>query len=144
MKADEFLTELQAHATSFATAVATNEGDWVIKGFIDIYKRIYTISVDTKIISKVLELLLFPMFVEFGERYGLGLELCPHQNFYPDLTFVDEASDVRFAVSAARALDNVDAVNIVCGPSKRRRGSAAGTPKIDRIFDRHPLFLLSF
>ena len=71
MTTDEFLKELQGHAASFAKAVATKEGEWIIKGFIDIYRRIYTISVDTKIVSKVLELLLFPMFVDFGKKHGL-------------------------------------------------------------------------
>src|SRR6266852_8661523 len=98
MTANEFLTNLQTHAATFAKAVATNEGEWIVKGFIDVYQRIYTISVDTKIVSKVLELLLFPMFVEFGEKHGLKIELCPQQNFYPDLTFTHETSGRRFAV----------------------------------------------
>jgi hypothetical protein len=98
MTANEFLEKLQAHAESFAKAVATNEGEWIIKGFIDVYRRIYTISVDTKIVSKVLELLLFPMFVEFGKTHGLKLELCPQQNFYPDLTFTHGTSGQKFAV----------------------------------------------
>lgn len=98
MTSDQFLKALQTHAASFAKAVATNEGEWIIKGFIDVYRRIYTISVDTKIVSKVLELLLFPMFVEFGKRHGLKIELCPQQNFYPDLTFTHEASGQKFAV----------------------------------------------
>jgi hypothetical protein len=98
MNADEFLKKLQSHAESFAKAVATNEGEWIIKGFIDVYRRIYTISVDTKIVSKVLELLLFPMFVEFAKKHRLKVELCPQQNFYPDLTFTHEASGRKFAV----------------------------------------------
>lgn len=98
MTSDEFLKKLQTHADTFAKAVATNEGEWIIKGFIDVYRRIYTISVDTKIVSKVLELLLFPMFVEFGKTHGLKIELCPQQNFYPDLTFTHEASGRKFAV----------------------------------------------
>src|SRR5947208_4568585 len=98
MTAEEFLQRLQAHATTFAKAVATNEGDWIIKGFIDVYRRIYSISVDTKIVSKVLELLLFPMFVEFAKKHDLAIELCPQQNFYPDLTFTHRPSASRFAV----------------------------------------------
>jgi hypothetical protein len=98
MTTDEFLHNLQGHAESFAKEVATKEGEWIIKGFIDIYRRIYTISVDTKIVSKVLELLLFPMFVDFGKKHGLKIELCPQQNFYPDLTFTHERSGHRFAV----------------------------------------------
>ena len=87
MTSEQFLKHLQEHAASFAKAVATNEGEWIIKGFIDVYQRVYSISVDTKIVSKVLELLLFPMFVEFAKKHGLVIELCQHQNFYPDLTF---------------------------------------------------------
>src|SRR6266704_4652874 len=98
MTSDDFLKKLQAHAGSFAKAVATNEGEWIIKGFIDVYRRIYTISVDTKIVSKVLELLLFPMFVEFAKANGLKIDLCPQQNFYPDLTFTHEASGRKYAV----------------------------------------------
>jgi hypothetical protein len=98
MNGDEFLARLQAHSTAFAKAIATNEGEWIIKGFIDIYRQIYTVSVDTKIVSKVLELLLFPMFVDFAKQHSLGLELCPQQNFYPDLTFVDKQSSVKFAL----------------------------------------------
>jgi hypothetical protein len=98
MTASKFLRNLQIHAATFGKAVATNEGEWIIKGFIDVYRRIYTISVDTKIVSKVLELLLFPMFAEFAKKHGLKLELCPQQNFYPDLTFIHEGSGRKFAV----------------------------------------------
>lgn len=94
---DEFLALLRAQAAKFAEAVSTKEGEWIVKGFIDIYKKIYTVSVDTKIISKVLELLLFPLFVEFGKANGLKIELSPQQNFYPDLTFID-SSGHKFAV----------------------------------------------
>jgi len=98
MTPEQFLQKLPAHAATFQKAVATNEGEWIIKDFIDVYRSIYTISVDTKIVSKVLELLLFPMFVEFGKTHGLKIELCPQQNFYPDLTLVHEASGRKFAV----------------------------------------------
>jgi len=98
MTSGQFLNHLQKHASSFAKAVATNEGEWIIKGFIDVYQRVYSISVDTKIISKVLELLLFPMFVEFSKKHGLEIELCKEQNHYPDLSFTHAASGNRFAV----------------------------------------------
>ena len=98
MTRDEFLFALQEHSAAFAKAVTTNEGDWIVKGFVDIYRQIYTVSVDTKIVSKVLELLLFPMFVEFAKQHSLALELCSQQNFYPDLTFIDEQTAKKFAV----------------------------------------------
>ena len=111
MTSEQFLQHLQSHAESFAAAVATNEGDWIIKGFIDVYQRIYTISVDTKIVSKVLELLLFPMFIEFGKQHGLEVELSPHQNFYPDLTFVDKKTGNKFAVDI-KSTYRVDDANV--------------------------------
>jgi hypothetical protein len=98
MAPEHFLQKLQIHAATFGKAVATNEGEWIVKGFIDVYRRIYTISVDTKIVSKVLELLLFPMFVEFAKANGMKIDLCPQQNFYPDLTFTHELSGQTFAV----------------------------------------------
>jgi hypothetical protein len=98
MSSDDFLKLLQTHVESFGQAVATKEGEWIVKGFIDVYRQIYSISVDTKIVSKVLELLLFPMFVEFAKEHRVQIELCPQQNFYPDLTFVDGKSGRKFAV----------------------------------------------
>jgi hypothetical protein len=111
MLPDDFLARLQVHTTSFAKAVATDEGDWIIKGFIDVYRKIYTISVDTKITSKVLELLLFPMFVEFAKTNGLRVELSPHQNFYPDLTFIHDESGRKFAVDI-KSTYRVDETNV--------------------------------
>jgi hypothetical protein len=98
MTNEEFLSLLKTETKSFGAAVATNEGDWIIKGFIDVYKNIYTISIDTKIVSKVLELLLFPMFESFGQKSKLKLELSPQQNFYPDITFIHEETGKKFAV----------------------------------------------
>ena len=104
MTSEEFLAHLQAHAETFAKAVATDEGGWIIKGFSDVYRRIYTISVDTKLVSKVLELLLFPMFVEFAKKYELEMELSPQQNFYPDLTFQDAGLQVEVQHFAEKML----------------------------------------
>ncbi len=56
MNKQDFLTVPQTEIGSFNTRVATPRGDWIIKGFIDISKNIYTISVDTKVISKIMEL----------------------------------------------------------------------------------------
>lgn len=107
-----FLKALQNETQSFTEAVATEKGDWIIKGFIDVYKRIYTISVDTKVVSKVLELLLFPKLVEFADRNGYQLVLAPEQNFYPDLTFISQADGRKYAVDVKSTyrIDS-DAVN---------------------------------
>lgn len=98
MNKDEFLRLLQVEAANFGEAVATPDGDWIIKGFIDVYRHIYTISVDTKIVSKVLEILLLPSFTQFAERHDMRLESPPQQNFYPDLSFTHLPTGRRFAV----------------------------------------------
>jgi len=98
MDKEAFLQALQAEALTFTQAVTTDSGDWIVKGFIDIYRRVYTLSVDTKVLSKVLELLLYPAFVRFAETHGFELQLSPHQNFYPDLTFVSRTDGTKFAV----------------------------------------------
>jgi hypothetical protein len=81
MTSDEFLSTLKAELEEFEKAVSNDEKEWIIKGFIDIYKNIYSISIDTKIVSKVLELLLFPLLEEFAKKNKLTTELSPQQNF---------------------------------------------------------------
>lgn len=74
-------------------------GQWTVKGFIDIYKNIYTISSDTKIVSKILEIHLFPKILEFSRRHGYKVVIADHQNYYPDISFVKTGDDdIRFAV----------------------------------------------
>jgi hypothetical protein len=97
MDNERFLEILKSELKLFSKAVSTNEGEWIIKGFIDVYKNIYTISIDTKIISKVLELLLFPMLEKIAKKNDLLVELCPQQNFYPDISFVDKKGN-KFAL----------------------------------------------
>lgn len=93
-----FLFELKKFAGSLMEYITFN-GEWTIRGFIDIFKNIYTVSSDTKIISKALELHLFPYFLEFADRIGYDIELAAHQNYYPDLTFVSKQNtNIKFAV----------------------------------------------
>src|SRR5579871_4756250 len=98
MNPDIFLQALQAEAQTFTQAVATESGDWIVKGFIDIYRRIFTPSVDTKVVSKVLELLLYPSFVRFADNHDLELKTAKYQNHYPDLTFISRTDGTKFAV----------------------------------------------
>lgn len=98
-KKQQFLTQLQEFVTSLNSYVSTDDGQWTIKGFIDVYKNIYTISSDTKIVSKILEIHLFPQLVQFAEQHGYYIVLPEHQNYYPDLSFVDRKNaDIKFAV----------------------------------------------
>ncbi|MFN8318917.1 MAG: type II restriction endonuclease [Saprospiraceae bacterium] len=98
MNKHEFLAALQSEILEYNKIIATEKGDWIVKGFIDIYKNIYTISVDTKVVSKVIELLLIPAFEKFAKQNDLTLENQSKQNFYPDLTFISNKSGEKFAV----------------------------------------------
>ena len=93
-----FGKQLKDFAATLANFISKGD-EWTVRGFIDIFKNIYTISSDTKIISKVLELHLFPHFLSFSERIGYDIELATFQNWYPDLTFIcKENRDIKFAV----------------------------------------------
>ncbi len=94
----QFQSALSEFSQTLESQIALN-GDWTVKGFIDVFRNIYTVSPDTKVISKILELHLFPHFLEFARCSGYSLELAAFQNWYPDLTFVNiENPDIKFAV----------------------------------------------
>ncbi len=97
MNKEAFLEALRSEVATFNRAVATTNGDWIVKGFIDIARNIYTLSVDTKVISKIMELLLFPELARFAQHHQLKMVLAGQQNFYPDMSFVDDAGH-RFAL----------------------------------------------
>ena len=90
MTKEEFISKLREAVKTFTPFVSTKDGQWVVKGFIDIYKHIYTISTDTKVVSKIIELYIFPLLYKFAQDNELLLELTKEQNFYPDITFIDK------------------------------------------------------
>ncbi len=95
----EFKTELDKFADRLEKYVSTDNGDWSIKGFIDVYKNVYTISSDTKIVSKILEIHIFPQILQFAESIDYKIILAEKQNWCPDLTFVHKKNEnVKFAV----------------------------------------------
>jgi hypothetical protein len=94
----KFFDALSKFAGSLGNFISKN-GEWTIKGFIDIFRNIYTISPDTKVISKILELHLFPHFLDFANKIGYTIELATFQNWYPDLTFVNKLNtEIKFAI----------------------------------------------
>ncbi len=88
MKQNDFQKSLLKHTEDFRKVLATTSGDWSVKGFIDIAKNIYTISVDTKVISKIIELMMFPVLQKFAKENKLKMILSSEQNHYPDVTFI--------------------------------------------------------
>lgn len=97
-KAD-FKKELDKFADKLEKYVSTDKGDWTVKGFIDVYKNIYTISSDTKIVSKILEIHIFPQILQFADSIDYKIILAEKQNWYPDLTLVNKKNEaVKFAI----------------------------------------------
>lgn len=95
----DFETALNNFVSTLQQTISDENGKWSIKGFIDVYKNIYTISADTKIVSKVLEIHLFPLILKFAEENQYKIVLPEHQNYYPDISFVSKFDEnIRFAV----------------------------------------------
>jgi hypothetical protein len=88
MTVDDFRESLLRHFDKFRRTLATDAGDWVVKGFIDVYRNIYTISVDTKVVSKIIELMLFPVISQFAAEHEYKMVLSKYQNHYPDISFI--------------------------------------------------------
>lgn len=97
MNKTEFIEKLRTAVGTFTSGVQDDHGDWTVKGFIDTHRDIYTISTDTKVVSKIVELYIFPKISKFAQDNNLTLELTKEQNFYPDMTFVDQEGNL-FAV----------------------------------------------
>lgn len=111
MTKGSFIKKLRQAIEAFAPDMQTPSGDWVVKGFIDVRRMIYTISTDTKVVSKIVELYLFPRIMAFASDNELELILTKEQNFYPDMSFRDKQGNL-FAVdikSSYRCGD--DAIN---------------------------------
>jgi len=88
LSTEQFRQSLLAHFNEFRRTLATDDGDWVVKGFIDVYRTIYTISVDTKVVSKIIELMLFPVISRFAAEHGYRMVLSEYQNHYPDISLI--------------------------------------------------------
>lgn len=96
---ETFENQLKEFVGTFQRHISSEDGQWTVKGFIDIFKNIYTISADTKIMSKILEIHLFPKIMDFANKYGYKIVLAEHQNYYPDISFVKTANEkIKFAV----------------------------------------------
>jgi hypothetical protein len=95
----QFENYLKAFVAGLQKHISDDDGQWTIKGFIDVYKNVYSISSDTKILSKILEIHIFPSVMQFAQMYGYKVVLADHQNYYPDISFVKIADEsIKFAV----------------------------------------------
>lgn len=90
IKEDKFQKQLLKYSKEFIGILETKNRDWSVKGFIDVKKNIYTISVDTKVISKIIELMMFPVIKRFADINKYTMKFCEEQNHYPDITFITQ------------------------------------------------------
>ncbi len=97
MTKEKFFKLLSQEVSTYKSLIEAENSEWIVKGFIDIKRNIYTITNDTKVVSKIIEILLIPQLSRFAEANELVLELPSKQNFYPDLTFRDKEGNL-FAV----------------------------------------------
>ena len=118
----EALAVLESTLSDYAS---TDAGEWTIKGFIDTYREVYTISSDTKVVSKILESHLFPKILAFAQEQEFEVILADHQNYYPDISFVSKTDEnVKFAAEKWRISSD-----------KRGSGNTANIGSIQRIAD---------
>lgn len=88
-----FAENLKSILPRISTIIQNGKQEWTVRGFIDIFKNIYSIGFDTKVISKVVELMIFPILASFAQKFDYKLILSEHQNFYPDMTFITERGE---------------------------------------------------
>lgn len=86
--AEAFRSQLLTFLNEHLNVLLTPDGEWTVKGFIDVFKNVYAISVDTKVISKILELMLLPIIEQFARENSLQMILSQEQNHYPDGSFI--------------------------------------------------------
>ena len=92
-----FFRDLRMFAEGLTDKI-TQAGKWNIRGFIDIFRNVYALSSDSKVLSKVLELHLLPELMNFAESIGYDIEPAEKQNWYPDFTFISKHdSGIKFA-----------------------------------------------
>ena len=60
MDGKEFQALLKEEVDSYKNVMETTSCEWIVKGFIDVDKNVYTITNDTKVVSKILEIILIP------------------------------------------------------------------------------------
>ena len=60
MTKEIFFDLLTKEVATYKSFLETGSEDWIIKGFIDIDRNVYTITNDTKVVSKVIEIILIP------------------------------------------------------------------------------------
>lgn len=78
--------------------ITDKNGDSILKGFVDSRGNLYPLTLDTKVLSKVVEFVFIPMINCFCKEKNYTLIEPPAQNYYPDLTIIDNLTKEKYAI----------------------------------------------
>ncbi|EMJ87866.1 MULTISPECIES: type II restriction endonuclease [Leptospira] len=130
---ESFKRKLKKFSETLSKHISGDDNSWTIKGFIDIFKNLYTISGDTKIVSKILEIHLFPKILEFAKSEGYNVILAEHQNWYPDISFVHKKNPIiKFAIDLKTTFRDPSNRNFVNGFTLGSHGAYFKNRKSDK------------
>ena len=88
------LARLREQLPVFKQILQSPDGQWNARGFIDSKKQLYPFPSDTKLVSKIIEVMLTPALRAFAAHFGYRLEFAQHQNHYPDVSIHDEKGNL--------------------------------------------------
>ncbi len=93
-----FEQQMRLAIQDFMEAIATQKGEWLVRGLVDLRKKVFPIPSDTKVISKAIELAILPVLEAFAQRNNFTIEPSIYQNHYPDVTLTHHYTGFRYAV----------------------------------------------
>lgn len=85
---DSFQQIFVPYLETYRGRVVDEQGQWKVKGVIDTDGRIYSLSTDTKVLSKVMELIYIPVIQQFAKDHNYRVLVSQIQNQYPDVTLI--------------------------------------------------------
>ena len=108
------------------------EGEWTINKITDVYGNSFDIPMDTKVVSKLFESQLEPIWTTIAEENDYTIEFSSKQNQYPDVTLTCNKTGDRYAIDEKSSYKRNDKVinGMTLGTYKgyfRDRGSSKNT-----------------
>ncbi|MBU0636016.1 type II restriction endonuclease, partial [Candidatus Micrarchaeota archaeon] len=79
----------------FYELIKEEKPSWLVKGVLTSEDEIYSFGTDTKILSRVFELLAYPYVKKIADNNNLTVELSTEQTVYPDFTIYDSKSSKK-------------------------------------------------
>jgi hypothetical protein len=98
------LTALRSAVGRIIAGLTDSAGKWKVRGFIDVDKKVYSLTADTKVLSKALELVLLPGLLGYFKRVRARVELAEHQNHYPDISLTSSNEKVALDIKTTYTL----------------------------------------